>query len=326
METPFGWCFIGCGKLARQVARQITRSGRHRLVSVYTRSYEKCAAFAARYSAAACATAEEAITAPGADGVYLVTPHNTHYVYARQALELGRPVLCEKPLTVTAAQAGELTALAQAKGVYLAEAMWTWFAPAANQVKRWLDAGEFGQLRKVLLTCRGNARFYAPRVTDPARAGGALLDIGVYPLTYLYRLFGRPAEIKCVGQVSKGIDWAEEVSLAFPSGLTATASISIRDLFGRERLVIAGDKAKVSLPSFHNAGRVTLVRRGGKNETVSGSGSYLNEFDLAAGEIREGRTESRFVPHGATVAVMELMDECRRQMGLVYPFERGAEE
>ena len=322
MSNLFGWCFIGCGTLAKQVAKQITKSGRHKIVSVYSRSYEKCACFADKYGAKACHTAEEAITTDGVEGVYIVTPHNSHFAYAKQALELGKPVLCEKAFTITAAQAKELTALAKEKKLYLAEAMWTWFAPVANQVKQWLEQGEFGEIRRLVLDCRVNSKNYAPRVTDPNAAGGALLDMGVYAITYLYRLFGKPTEIKCTGNVFGGIDWDEEVMLTFPSGETYSTSISIRyaRIFGK--LLIEGTKAKIKIIPFHCANRVKLIRKGGKNEVFSGSGNYLNEFNIAASEIREGLTESRFVPHKATIDIMEIMDECRRQMKLVYPFEK----
>ena len=128
----FGWCFIGCGRLAHKVAQQITASGRHVVVSVWSRNSDACASFAAQYGARACASAREAMTAPGVDGVYVVTPHTSHFEYIRLALELGKPALGEKPFTVSAAETEALIRLAEEKGVYMAEAMWTWFAPVAH--------------------------------------------------------------------------------------------------------------------------------------------------------------------------------------------------
>lgn len=320
MVKPFGWCFIGCGTLAKKVARQIIKSGRHKIVSVYSRSFDKCAVFAKKYGATAYRSAEEAVKADGVDGVYVVTPHNSHFKYSMLAIGLNKPVLCEKSFTTDAGQAKELIEFAKSKQVYIAEAMWTWFAPVANQVKNWLDGGVFGKINKVAIKSRLPLFLYAKRVTDPAAAGGALLDMGVYPLTYLYRLFGKPDDIICNGKVSKGIDWEESVRMHFPSGESYTAWVSINK-FGSEKLVIEGDKAKIKLGFFHNANRVKLVRKNGKSTSFSGDGSYLNEFDVVAFEIRAGLTESKFVPHEATIAVMEIMDECRKQMKLVYPFE-----
>ncbi|MBQ8160534.1 MAG: Gfo/Idh/MocA family oxidoreductase [Clostridia bacterium] len=93
-------------------------------------------------------------------------------------------VLCEKPFTTDAKQAKELFSLAEEKGVYFAEAMWTWFSPVAHQVKKWLQDDEFGEIRRIKANDHMDVRRYAARLTDPNRAGGALLDIGVYPITY----------------------------------------------------------------------------------------------------------------------------------------------
>ena len=318
----FRWAFIGAGTLAKSVAREIAASGRHEIASVYTRRAKKCEQFARRYGALAARDAREAISAPGVDAVYIVTPHTSHYEYARLSLLLGKPVLCEKPLTTSAALAEELTALAQERRVYLVEGMWTWFSPVAHQVRRWLDTGEYGEIQALTITYHMNAIHYAPRVTDPNTAGGALLDVGVYPITYLYRLFGAPTGIRCEGILKGGIDLGEEVHLTFAGGKTYTASVSIAGLRGLERLKIRGSRAKTDLFFYHSANAATLRRSGGGHETFRADGSILNEFDRVASEIREGRIESRYVPHRATVDVLRILDECRRQMGLVYPFER----
>ncbi len=317
----FGWCFIGCGKLAGIVAKEILASGRHRIVSAYTRRMAQCEAFAEKFGCTPCLTAEEAIAMPGVDAVYVVTPHSSHFIYAKQALQMGRPVLNEKAFTVTAAETEELIALAKEKNLYLAEAMWTWFSPVANQVKKWLDDGEFGEDVQVELSLRGDGRSYAPRVTEPAAAGGALLDVGVYVLTYLYRLFGKPVRVECRGVVANGIDEEEDVTLTFPDGRVITATAAVCDPRENNFLDIRGSKARLHIDGFHYAGKAKLIRADGRNETFRGRGDYLNEFDLAAREIRAGLKESRYQPLSATLDVMRIMDECRRQMGLKYPFE-----
>ena len=116
MNHPFCWAFIGAGTLAKQVAKEITASGNHKIVCVYTRNPEKCAAFAAEYGALAAKSAEQAISAPEVEGVYIVTPHTSHFAYAKLALELGKSVLCEKPAAVTLADAKEMWDAAKACG------------------------------------------------------------------------------------------------------------------------------------------------------------------------------------------------------------------
>lgn len=320
-KSPFGWCFIGSGVLGKKVAGMISDSGRHRIVSAYSRNYDKCASFAAKYGALACKNAKEAICAKGVEGVYIVTPHNSHHMYSKLAMELGKPVLCEKPMTVSAAETADLISLSRKNQVYLCEAMWTWFSPVANQIKTWLDEGMFGELIAFSLNCHMETRIYSSRVTDPDTAGGALLDLGVYPITYIMRLFGKPESVTCKGRLKGGIDMDEVVTLHYPTGASYTTSVSLHDIFGGATLKIQGTKASLTLPDFFRAGKVTLRQKQGKDIVFSGDGSYVNEFNLAASEIREGLTESRYIPLQSTLEVMEVLDECRRQMGLIYPFE-----
>ena len=322
MNGAFKWCFIGSGRLADKVAGQIIASGGHEIVSVYTRSPEKGQKFAKKHGSKAYESAREAMSAEGVQAVYIVTPHSSHYEYVKLAIELGVPVLCEKPFTTDTAQAQELFALARERGVYVAEAMWTWFSPIANRVKHWLDSGEFGEIEQAKASYRVALTMRGGRLTDPARAGGALLDIGVYPLTYFYRLFGTPTRVVCRGVVERGIDLEEEIDLTFANGKTCHASVSMRDPISNERLTIIGSRATVDMKRFHGTDEVKLRRKDGEDESFTGDGSILNEFNLAANEILAGRTQSAYVPPTATVDVMRIMDECRRQMGLVYPFER----
>lgn len=321
---PFRWCFLGTGILANQVAKEITASGRHRIVSTYSRNQDKNRAFADRFGAMPCATSEEAIVTEGVDGVYVVTPHPSHYPLTRQALLLGKPVLCEKPFTVAEREAAELFQIANENHVYVSEAMWTWFAPVANRMKEWMDSGRFGTIRYAQANYHMNGKGYAPRVTDPNQGGGALLDVGVYTIHYLIRLFGMPLSIRCEGRLAGGIDLGEEIDLTFRNGLICRASASIDDWKGLERLSIRGTDAETSVFLFHMANRAKLKKGWRTLDQVKGYGGMLNEFDLVAAEIREGLIESRFVPARSTLETMRVMDECRRQMGLVYPFEKGS--
>lgn len=324
-EKSFGWCFLGTGTLAQKVAKEITKSGRHRIVSSFSRTMEKNVAFSKRYEASPCKTAEEAVLAEGVDGVYIVTPHPSHYPLAKKALLLGKPVLCEKPFTMTEKQAADLFKTAREKELYVSEAMWTWFAPVANRIKEWVDREEFGNISYVLANYHMNGKGYAPRVTDPAQGGGALLDIGVYPVHYLIRLFGLPIRIQCNGRLSGGIDLGEEIDLTFQNGLTCRASTSIDNWKGLERFIIRGSAAESSVFLFHMANSAKLKKGWKTLESVKGYGGMLNEFDLVAKEILEGLTVSRYVPPEATLQTMQVLDECRRQMGLRYSFEVDAE-
>ena len=196
MSEKFRWCFIGTGALAKTVAKQLLGSARHEIVSCYTRSFEKGKAFAGTYGGTAYDTPEKAILADGVDGVYIVTTHNAHYRYAKKSIELGKPTFVEKPFTVTAEETEELIALAKENNVYLAEAMWTWFSYTPNMVKEWVDAEKIGKIISASFTYHIKTTGRGDRHEDKRRAGGALLDITIYPITYAYRLWGIPKKIE----------------------------------------------------------------------------------------------------------------------------------
>ncbi|MBQ6559338.1 MAG: Gfo/Idh/MocA family oxidoreductase [Erysipelotrichaceae bacterium] len=318
----FRWCFIGTGRLANQVAKQIIESGNHEIVTCFSRNQEKCKEFAEKYHAQACDSSEEALRSDQINGVYIVTPHNAHFRYVRQALEAGKSVLCEKAFTVTSQETDELIRIAHEKKLYLAEAMWTWFSPCANQVKKWIDEKEIGEIKDVSFTYHMKSINYAPRVSDPRRAGGALLDITVYPITYAYRLFGFPETIDSKAVLSNGIDVSEDIALTFRDGIKASISASIIDMKGLEKMRINGSKGMIT-SSFYHASTKTVLRKGLFYKRIFRSSkqpfnSYVDEFDTVASEIREGLLESRMVPLSATSDVMHIMDEIRSQIGLVY--------
>ena len=318
----FRWCFIGAGGLANTVASQLNKSGRHEIASVYTRNFEKGKAFAEKHGGIAYDTPEKAITAEAVEGVYIVTPHNAHFRYAKLSLELGKPVFCEKAFTVTAEETRTLIELAREKRLYLCEAMWTWFSPSANMTKKWIDEGEIGKERWASFSYHCRTVGYKGRHTDPKRAAGALLDITVYPITYAYRLWGKPEKIAVKAKLKNGIDLGEDIYFYYPDGFMVNISASVSDFIGLEKMVIQGEEGKITAPFFHAMNGVTCKKGLFRKEAFKGKGpkinSYLDEFDAVAEDIRSGKTESGMVPLKATLEVMEILDEIREQMGLVY--------
>ncbi len=318
----FRWCFIGTGSLAKTVASQLNKSGRHEIVSCYTRNYEQGKAFAEKYGGTACDTPEKAITAEGVEGVYIVTPHNAHFRYAKLSLELGKPVFCEKAFTVTAKETQELINFAREKNLYLCEAMWTWFSPSANMTKKWIDENKIGKILSADFSYHIRIVGNKGRHTDPKRAGGALLDITIYPITYAYRLWGKPEKIESTAKLKDGIDLGEDIIFTYPDGLKVNITASINDNTGLEKMTIKGEKGKITAPFFHAMNGVTCRTGLFRKETFKGDGpkinSYLDEFDAVAEDMRTGKTESNMVPLKATLEVMEILDEVRSQIGLVY--------
>ena len=316
----FRWAYLGCGGIAETTAKEILQSGQHEIVAVWNRTRERAERFAARYGGTVYDTVDGAARAPGVEGVYIATTPDVHPEYIRRCVALGKPVLCEKPFAVNAAVTKDLLDEAARAGVYVSEAMWTWHNDIALRVREWVQSGRAGEIREVRMTYGYPLVLlsHADRLWDPARLGGALLDIGIYPVRYCYELFGTPKEINCRGVLKGGVDLREEVELRY-EGFTARLRIAMDRMLG-ERAVIIGSKGIIRVPQPHAARRARL---GGPHpETVlDDSKLYAWQFSNVAEEIRAGCTEGAKVPAQGTMDVMRILDECRRQMGLAYPCE-----
>lgn len=316
----FRWCYIGSGNIAESTARQIVK-GNHEIVSVYSRNAEKAKAFAEKYKAEAFTDFEKAVNRSDIDAVYIATPHTSHVDYAVRAMELGKSVLCEKPVGVSVKDVDTLVGAAKKYDRYFCEAMWTWFSDVALKVREWVTGGAIGDITDVTINYAfpGIMMSKNSRVRTPETAGGALLDIGIYPITYCYNLFGNPDKITCNGIIKDGIDISETVILHYQN-FKCTLNMSLLKL--QENAVIKGSKGTVSLPVFfHMASKAILKTDAGK-EVFKGKTDYLTEFTAVSQEIKNGKKESDYIPFSATKNCMLIMDECRRQMQLVYPFEK----
>lgn len=318
--ADFRWAYIGSGSIAKNTAINISK-GNHRIVSVYSRTFEKAKAFAEKHGAIAYKDFESAVNRDDVDGVYIATPHTSHVEYAVKAMQMGKPVLCEKPVGVSVNDVDILINTAKETDTYFCEAMWTWFSPVALKVKEWVRSGEIGEIKDVVINYAfpGIMMSKDSRVLMPETAGGALLDIGIYPITYCYNLFGVPNRIKCTGEIKDGIDISETVILDYGK-FKCTLNMSLCKL--KENCKIIGEKGTVDLPVFFHMASKAILKKGFRRKIFKGKTDYLTEFNCVAEEIKQGKKESAFIPFEATRECMKIMDECRRQMNLVYPFER----
>ena len=317
--SSFRWAYVGSGNIAKSTARSITK-GAHKITAVYSRNLEKAGAFASKYKAAVFDSFEKMLEVGGFDGVYIATPHTSHLEYSVKAMQAGYPVLCEKPVGVSTAEVDEMIKASQENGVYFCEAMWTWFSDVALTVKEWIGEKRIGEIKSVHIDYAfpGLMMSKDSRVLTPETAGGALLDVGIYPITYCYNLFGFPETITCNGTIKDGIDVEETVVLGYGS-FECTLEMSLSKF--KEGCRIIGTNGEINIPMFHMA-RVAAMKSDGKKKKCKGKTDYLTEFTRAAEEIKSGKTESEFIPFTATRDCMRIMDECRRQMNLVYPFEK----
>ena len=315
----FRWAYVGSGSIAKNTARSIT-AGNHSITAVYSRNAAKAAEFAEKYGAHVFESFDEMLKDGCFDAVYIATPHTSHAEYSVRAMKAGKPVLCEKPAGVSVKEVDMMIEESRKNGVYFCEAMWTWFSDVAVTVKKRLGEGVIGEIKSVDIEYGfpGVLMSRNSRVRMPETAGGALLDIGIYPITYCYNLFGYPKEIKCKGTIKDGIDTGETIVLVY-NGFECNLKLSLRKL--KERCHITGTEGKINIPAFHMA-PLAIIKAKGKSGNITGRTDYLTEFTRAAEEIKAGKTESEYIPLNTTRDCMKIMDECRRQMGLVYPFEK----
>lgn len=316
----FGWAFLGCGGIAYTVAKELKKEKNCEIVSCWNRTPARAEAFAKKFGTTAYPTVEEAISAPGVDGVYIAVIASRHAELIRRCIERGVPVLCEKPFTVNTAEAEEVFSLARQKNTYLAEAMWTWYNAPALKIREWVKSGKIGTVKNVKATYAFPMLKFSknPRLTTRELIGGALMDIGIYPVRYLYELFGMPKSISCKGNIVGGVDLSEEMVIDYGS-FRAELTVSMEKMLGEE-LVIEGTKGKITSPYFHMAKKASLTGEN-KEKFVDKSLKYAVEFSRVAEEIGAELVESRYCPAQSTIDTMKLLDECRRQMGVIYPQE-----
>ncbi len=312
------WGYIGSGNIAFKVAESTVKHG-HPISCVYSRNKETAQNLANKYSAEIAENLEEFLQKDTIDAVYIATPHTSHMHYAIEALKAGKPVLCEKPVGINEQEVREIIDCAKQSNIYFVEGMWTWFSPVTLKVKEWIANERIGKIEKVNVSYSfpGILKPATSRVRDPKTAGGALLDIGIYPITYCYKLFGYPQKIECKGTVKDGIDVKEKITLYY-DGFTCDISVSLFKV--SENMTIKGSDGRIDLPVFHVAPLAKLKSKNG-NEIFTGATDYITEFDRCAEEIKAGKNESDFIPFSQTIDCMRIMDECRRQMNLIYPCE-----
>jgi len=322
------WGIVGPGRIARKFARDLQVAAGGQLRAVASRDFQRARAFADEFGAElAFEDARTLAEDPSVDMVYVASPHTAHFATAKLLLESGKPVLCEKPLTVNANQARELFALSRSNNVFLMEAMWTRCLPVYRRIREWLDEGRIGRPRMVFSSfCIQAQRDPAERWFNLALAGGALLDVGVYNLAVSQLVMGRtPERVMATARLAgTGVDEQIAATLRYADGGVAQFVCGLSSTFDNS-LVIGGDTGFIRVPALFIHGREAVLEVDGQTESFSppprGEG-FEFEIEEAMRCVREGLIESPLMPHADTLATMETMDEIRRQIGLVYPQER----
>jgi predicted dehydrogenase len=329
MAEPIRWGILGTGKIARALATALQDVPDAVLAGVASRSLDKAEAFAADFHASAAYGSYEELAAAGdIDLVYIATPHPQHAANALLALNAGKGVLCEKPFTMNRREAEQVVALARSNKLFLMEAMWTRFMPALGEVKRLIAAGEIGSVHQVVADFGFTATFGPEhRVFNPELGGGALLDLGIYPLSIAASLLGPVVDVKAQAEMGPtGVDVQTGFTSKHEGGGMSVCSCSFQARTPGE-LTVSGSRGHIRMNTmFHRARSITVTLDDGSTRTIDtpylGNG-YVHEVIEVQRCFREGLIESPGMTHAETLALMEVMDEVRRQIGLVYAADRA---
>ena len=327
-ERAVRWGIVGTGGIAAAFAadlRVAPEAGE--LVAVASRTPLRADAFAARVGAPRAYGSHEQLAADhDLDVVYVAVPHTAHHAAAKLALEAGKAVLVEKPFTVNRREAEDLVTTARSRGLFLMEAMWTRFLPHAVEIRRLIAEGRLGELR--LVVAQFGVRFdYDPtsRMFDPALGGGALLDLGVYPVSFAAMVLGAPSEVTATADLGPtGVDAQTAVTLRYPGGRQAVA-VSSMEAWLPNGATIAGRDARIDVDGmFYRPAPFTLTDRHGDQErfdgAVAGGGMQFEALEVARC-LRAGLTETPVLPLDETLSIMETLDRARAAIGLTYPGE-----
>jgi predicted dehydrogenase len=323
----FRWGILGTGGIARAFARDLSYFNNHLVQAVGSRSIENANNFAVEFpGCSSYGSYEELVTDPMIDAVYVATPHPMHVSNTVLALNAGKPVLCEKPFAVNAHEAQEMVAAARANGVALLEAMWTRFLPHIQKVRELLAENTIGEIISVeadhgqYLIDHG-----IPRLVEPALAGGALLDLGIYPASFAHMVLGKPAKITASGVLTpKGVDGQTSAIFDYQNG--AQAIITTTMITGTPcRATIAGTLGRIEIDrTFYNPAAMRVILNEGTTieyaNNYSGHGLREQAAELER-MVHAGEIESPLLSHEQSIEIMQTLDEIRKQIGLRYPFE-----
>lgn len=327
------WGIVSTGGIVTGVLPDLASLHDAQIVAVSSRSQEKADAFAAEhgiaraYGDAEAPGHERMFADPEVEIVYIGTPHAQHYEIAAAALRAGKHVLCEKALTVNAAEARKLIALAAEQQLFLMEAIWSRFLPAVHRGFEIIASGEIGDPTWLHADLGFNAPYDpAWRLWDPAAAGGALLDLGVYPLTWALGTFGFPQSMNIAGHLNAdGVDAQDSLTLSYSGARHAQLTLSLLGAGPRQATVVGtGGWLRTGAP-LHNPSRLEVHPLGGayREENFEPIGkNYVWQFREVTRCVQEGLLESPTVPWAHSVDTMALFDGARAQLGLSYANDR----
>jgi predicted dehydrogenase len=328
MTDRLRWGILGTGWISTQFTSDLLLTG-HVVTAVGSRTQQAADAFAAAHGISTAHPSYEALVAdPQVDAIYVGTPHPFHEANAILALEAGKHVLIEKAFTLNAAQAQAVVNLAASSKLVVLEAMWTRWIPHMVRIRELLAAGALGDLRSLIVDHDQKLPTdIEHRIQNPDLGGGALLDLGIYPISFAWDVFGEPSSVYALSSPTPvtGVDQNDAIVLGYPGGANAIMN-TVLDAAGPNTAVLVGTEARIEIdPVWYSPTSFSLIGPDGAvierfEQEVPGRGMQFQADELerlvAAGELA-----GTILPPSQTVAIMGTLDEVRRQIGLVYPGE-----
>ena len=324
--SNFSWGILGPGGIAQAFAKDLTFLEGHTIGAVGSRSLTNAQSFANTFGGTAYGSYEELVADSTIDAIYVATPHPAHHDNVILALNAGKPVLCEKPFAVNAQQAQAMVDAAAKNKVALMEAMWARFLPHYAKVREIVASGVLGPILSIhadhgqRLADQGIAR-----LVDPQLAGGALLDLGIYPISFAHMILGNPTSITSKAVMTdRGVDAQTSMIFSYDNGAQAILTTTMIEQTPC-RAVVAGLDGWLEIDrTFYNPASMRVILNDGTvTEYPSAyTGHGLREQAEAFKQIvQSGEVESKILTWKDTVDIMKSMDTVRGQIGLKYPFE-----
>ncbi len=311
------WGIIGLGNIARSFANDFKYTKGGRLLGAASRSLEKSQRFCAEYEIPkAYGSYTELINDKEIDALYIATPHNLHFELSLQAIRAGKAILCEKPITTSENDLLILQKEAQSHKTYLMEAMWTYFLPPILKVQKWIQEGRIGNLKYIRADFAFKAEYNPEsRLFSPELAGGALLDIGIYPIALSLLLTGSEPDGMHVfsTKAGTGVDMEETMVFEYTDGIKANLYASLENRSPFDALIV-GTEGYIKIPDFFKSKECALFKEESLIEKYTDdrkSIGYNYEIDAVHQDLQIGAIESTIMPLGTSLQLQRIMEEVR---------------
>lgn len=317
---------LGAGRIAAVMADTISKMKTAECYGVASRSMEKAMEFASLHNVTRpYGSYEDMLADKDLELVYIATPHPFHYEHAKMCIDAGKPVLVEKPFCVNAGEAEELLAYAKEKNVFISEAMWIRYMPMYETILKILKSGAIGE-PKLITANLGYPMLHKERLLKPELAGGALLDVGIYPLNFADMV--SDSEVKDIQSVAvmtaDGVDAHDSITIRYENGSMAVLNTSMQTVSDRKG-IIQGTAGVMIIENINNFESITVYDKDYKKKVFKKApkqiSGYEYEIEACRKALKRKKKECEQMPHEVIMKMMQQMDLIRGQIGLVYPFE-----